>query len=132
MRESKIIYVDVCALSRPFDDQDYLRIRLETVAVNLLLSNVKKGSYRLLISPVHIREIGVIPDILERVELQTILDKLGEPVRVDLDEARARAEELANSGFGVADAAHVAFAEQAGAPFISCDDVLVGSACVSR
>ena len=60
---SKPIYIDVCALSRPFDNQDYLRIRLETEALNL--------------------------------------------------------------GFGVADAAHVAFAEQSGALFISCDNKLV-------
>jgi hypothetical protein len=30
----KTIYLDVCALSRPFDEQGYLRIRLETEAVN--------------------------------------------------------------------------------------------------
>lgn len=37
------LYLDVCALSRPFDEQDYLRIRLETEAVNLILSNIRKG-----------------------------------------------------------------------------------------
>ena len=34
----KSIYIDVCALSRPFDDQSFLRIRLETEALNLILS----------------------------------------------------------------------------------------------
>jgi len=32
----KLIYPDVCALCRPFDDQSYLRIRMETEAVNLI------------------------------------------------------------------------------------------------
>ncbi len=27
----KPVYLDVCALSRPFDDQDYMRIRMESV-----------------------------------------------------------------------------------------------------
>jgi len=33
--------MDVCALSRPFDEPDYLRIRLETEAVNLILLKPK-------------------------------------------------------------------------------------------
>ena len=40
-------------------------------------------------------------------------------------EAREKAEELIDLGFGVADAAHIAFAEKTGASFISCDDRLV-------
>ncbi len=123
--EKKHIYLDVCTLSRPFDDQSYLRIRLETEAVNLILSKVKQGKYRLLVSPVHFKEIGAIEDIFERIELQTILEKLGEAVDVNMSKSRARAEYLVSIGYGVADAAHVAFAEQAGALFISCDDKLI-------
>ena len=121
----KPIYIDVCAMSRPFDEQSYLRIRLETEAVNLILSKVRDGHYKLLVSPVHMKEISAIPDMFERIELQTLLDRLGEPVKVDLSQTKSRAEELIRLGFGVADAAHVAFAEQAGAQFVSCDDQLV-------
>lgn len=120
-----LIYLDVCVLSRPFDDQHYLRIRLETEAVNLILSKVKKGQYKLLVSPVHIKEIDAISDVYERIELQTILDTFGERIVVDAGKTRKRAEELIDSGFGVADAAHAAFAEMVGSPFISCDDRLV-------
>jgi len=56
----KPIYIDVCALSRPFDNQEFMRIRLETEAVNLILSNVKAGNYKLLVSTVHIKEIDAI------------------------------------------------------------------------
>jgi hypothetical protein len=66
----KAVYLDVCALSRPFDDQGYLRIKLETDAVNMILSKVKQGKYKLLFSSVHIKEIEAYNDILERVELQ--------------------------------------------------------------
>lgn len=119
------LYLDVCALSRPFDEQDYLRIRLETEAVNLILSNIRKGKYSLLFSPVHIKEIEAITDSSERIELQAILNKLGEIISTKYAEIRKRTEELVNLGFGVADAAHVAFAEKAGASFISCDDRLI-------
>lgn len=121
----KLVYLDVCALSRPFDDQSYLRIKLETDAVNMILAKVKQGKYRLLFSSVHIKEIEAYDNIMERLELQTILEKLGEKMNVNLSETRARAEELVNLGLGVADAAHVAFAEGAGALFISCDNKLI-------
>jgi hypothetical protein len=121
----KKVYLDVCALSRPFDEQGYLRIKQETDAVNMILSKVKQGKYRLLFSSVHIKEIEAYDDSLERIELQTILKKLGEQIFVNLSRTRARAEELVSLGFGVADAAHVAFAEEAGALFITSDHKLI-------
>lgn len=128
----KSIYIDICALSRPFDEQKYLRIRLETEAVNLILSKVKNGNYRLLVSPAHDIEIEAIPDTFERIELKTALDSLGERIRVDKAKARIRAEDLFSLGFGVADAAHVAFAEQADASFITCDDRLIKKCLASN
>lgn len=122
---SKLIYMDVCALSRPFDEQDYLRIRLETEAVNLILSKIREGSLRLLVSSAHMKEIEAIPDTIERIELQIILKELGEPMRENVSGIRARAEELVVLGFAVADAAHVAFAEHFGAQFITCDEKLL-------
>ncbi len=79
----------------------------------------------MLVSPGHREEIGVIEDELERTQLIVILEMLGNPIDVDLLKTRQRAEELVNLGFGVADAAHVAFAEVAGADFISCDKKLI-------
>jgi predicted nucleic acid-binding protein len=122
---SKFIYIDVCALSRPFDDQSYLRIRLETEAVNLILSKVRQNRYKVLVSPVHSKEIESISDPIERIELQTILTFLGRPLRIDETKAFQRAEGLVNLGFGIADAAHVAYAEQSQASFISVDNRLI-------
>lgn len=121
----KPIYLDVCALSRPFDDQKYMRIRLETEAINLILSKVKIGSYKLLVSKVHSTEINAILDPVERIELQMVLNKWGERIEIILAQTRSRAEFFVNSGFGIADAAHVAFSEQENASFISCDDRLI-------
>jgi len=122
---TKRIYLDVCALSRPFDDQAFLRIRLETEAVNLILSKTKAGLYRLVVSPVHREEIEAISGAFERIELQARLATLGESINADMAALRRRAEDLIDLNFGVADAAHVAFAEQCRAEFVSCDDALI-------
>jgi len=121
----KLIYLDVCVLCRPFDDQKYLRIRMEIDAVNLILANIRKNKYKLAISPVHIFEINAIPEIYERIHIRTILDELGELIKIDITDTRQRAEELVQKGFGVADAAHIAFAEKSNITFITCDDLLL-------
>lgn len=122
---AKLIYIDVCALCRPFDDQSYLRIRLETEAVSLILSKVKEKDYQMLISSVHHKEIAAIEDEIERSQLQIIIGNLGKSIKVDIKKAKERANELVKLGFGIADAAHVAFAELSDAIFISCDDILI-------
>jgi len=129
--KQKTIYIDVCALCRPFDEQEYMRIRLETEAVNLILSKVRNDNYKLIVSPVHIKEIEAISDTIERVELQMVLNEWGEQIHVNVADTRSRAEDLVNSGFGIADAAHVAFAEQAEVPFITCDDKLIRK-CINQ
>ena len=62
---------------------------------------------------------------MQTCERSNVPEKYGREVRVDLKKARKRAEELIKFGFGIADAAHVAFAEMVGAEFISCDKKLV-------
>lgn len=121
----KKIYLDVCALCRPFDDQSFVRIRIESDAVKLILHGIKIGLFQLILSPVHYRKIAAFPDLIERVELLGVINNLGTQIKTDPIAARQRAEYLIQRGFGVADAAHVAFAEAASASFISCDDKLL-------
>jgi hypothetical protein len=119
------IYVDVCALCRPFDDQSIVRIRLETNAVQLILAHVRQGKYEFLVSPVHLAEIGATTDDEEKAQVLTFFDAYGMQPSWDLEKARERAEELYWSKFGPADAGHIAFAEQAAEVFITCDDILL-------
>jgi hypothetical protein len=121
----KLIYVDVCALSRPFDDQSFMRIRLETEAVNLILSKSREGKLRLVVSSAHDVEIRAIDDAVERIKLETIINKVGVRPKTDLRKIRARAEHLVRLGFGAGDAAHLAFAEFHSADFITCDDRVI-------
>ncbi|MEQ8191877.1 MAG: hypothetical protein ABRQ39_28190 [Candidatus Eremiobacterota bacterium] len=119
------IYLDVCALCRPYDDQNYLRIKFETVAVKIILAKVKAGMYTLLVSPVHIEEINSIDNTFQLLQIKNILGILGEPVNVDMVKTKERTEHLWSAGLGIADAAHIAFAEISEACFISCDDKLI-------
>jgi predicted nucleic acid-binding protein len=119
------IYLDVCCLNRPFDDQRQDRIRLETESVNLIFAKVKEKTYQMFVSPVHIKEVEAFQNEIERIQLIALLNKYGTLIKADLVETRKRAEQLVDLGFGVADAAHVAFAEIVGAEFITCDKKLI-------
>jgi predicted nucleic acid-binding protein len=119
------VYLDVCALCRPFDDQAQMRIRLETEAVQLILSHVRSESLTLVVSSVHDVEISAIDVSVEREHLLSMLSEIGDRVAFDSHLVRRRAKQLTEEGLGPADAAHLAFAETAGASFVTCDDRLI-------
>lgn len=119
------VYLDVCSLCRPFDDQQFLRIRLESDATKLILENVRNGKIIMAVSPVHTNEIEAISDTVERMKLLSLLEHFGEIIDVNMVETRNKAEHFIKIGFGIADVAHIAFAEAAGADFITCDDRLL-------
>lgn len=121
----KKLYLDVCALCRPFDDQGAMRIRLETDALYLILQNVHDGLYAVVVSPAHINEVEAIEDASERFAILTLLKRYGMSAVYDEPTTRKRAEQLYALKFGIADAAHIAFAEAAADFFISCDDKLL-------
>jgi len=125
LTKARLLYLDVCALSRPFDDQRFLRIRLETEAVNLIMSKVRDEQFQLAVSEAHFVEIRAVPDMIERLKLLSILNQFGMFLKVNKPVVRKRAEYLIASGFGPADAVHVSFAEYAEAMFVTCDDRLL-------
>lgn len=123
-RLTKNLYLDVCSLCRQYDDQSYVRIVLETIAVHLIFSAIERNDYSLVYSPVHIKEISAITNKIERIELFHLLKKSGRLIDCNMEMGRTRAEELVSIGVGPADAAHLSFAEIAMADFVSCDDKL--------
>ncbi|NHZ72299.1 MAG: PIN domain-containing protein, partial [Aquificales bacterium] len=60
------IYLDVCCLNRPFDDQSQERIRLESEAILLILKRIKAGDWKWVSSPVVMTEIRQTPNIERR------------------------------------------------------------------
>jgi len=119
------IYLDVCSLCRPFDDQRFARIRLETEAVHLILEYVRTAKINMAISPAHYEEIKATSDNIERIEIFGLFKNYGEMIKSNIAEIKKRAEHLHVSGFGVADAAHIAYAEAVSADFVTCDDRLL-------
>ena len=119
------VYLDVCTLCRPYDDQHLMRIRLETDAFYLILQHIQNGRYRMIVSPAHFREVAAIEEGRERTEVTALLRRYGTAPSCDLNSVRERADALHARRFGVADAAHVAFAEAIADVFITCDDRLL-------
>jgi predicted nucleic acid-binding protein len=86
---------------------------------------IRDGAYELLYSKVHEKEIIAINDTLERTEVLETIYQNGTRCNGDLQVLRNRAEILVNAGLGIADAAHIIFAEINADYFISCDDRLI-------
>jgi predicted nucleic acid-binding protein len=121
------LYLDVCCLKRPFDDQTQPRIRLETEAALGLLA---EGSLRftLVRSVAHDLENdqNPLPWRAERVRAWLAERPLFEP---EAEVLRRRTAELMGGGVRAFDALHLACAELAGVEvFVTCDDRLLAVA----
>ena len=125
MKDKKKVYLDICTYCRPFDNQESMRIRLETDAYYLILSAIQKGKYETIITPVHIEEANAHNDIQERMDMLSLFYALKVEYNCNTDIVRARAEELYRLKCGVADSAHIAYAESTADYFITCDDKLL-------
>src|SRR4030042_4234855 len=51
--KDKAVYLDVCSLCRPFDDQRFLRIRMESEAMHLILENIRTGMIKMIVNKMH-------------------------------------------------------------------------------
>jgi predicted nucleic acid-binding protein len=127
-----IVYLDLCALKRPFDDARDERIRREAEAVARIFERVESGSLQLVVSPAHRFENSRNPREDRRLATDLWLQKADRSVDFtpDIDE---RARLLTSIGFGPLDALHLAFAEMAEARwFVTTDDRLLRRAVDQR
>ena len=120
-----MVYLDVCCLNRPFDDQTQARIRLESEAVLLVLAKVEAGQVGWVSSDIVEYELGKMAD-RERWQRVMLMTRMAHDV-VRLDKGiQERAHTIARLGFGGMDALHLASAEKAGADaFLTTDDRLI-------
>lgn len=123
-----LIYLDVCCLNRPFDDQTQERIRLGAEAVLLILERCQAGTWRLLGSKAVDYEVSRIPDV-ERRRKVFQLTSIARAKQVVSEAAQTRAEELERLGFKALDALHIACAEAGDADvLLTTDDRLLAKA----
>lgn len=118
----KKIYLDVCTICRPFDNQNNMRIRLETDAYYLILNEIQSKTYNMVISKMHFIEIESIEDIREKIQVINLLDIYGKEPKYDYEKVKERTEHLIMKNIGLSDAVHLAFAEQSSDYLITCDD----------
>jgi len=116
------IYLDVCCLNRPYDDQRQDRIRLEAEAVLLILGHCEAGEWQWISSAVVEEEVGHTPNSERRARVQNMLR--GAQTTVGLtDAAVERAQAIKSVGFRTYDALHLACAEHAAVDiFLTTDD----------
>lgn len=125
MTNSYRIYLDVCCLNRPFDDQAQQRIHLEAEAVLLLLNKCKVGDWKLVTSNALDAEIGLTPNPTRLRQVQDLLSVA--TIKVQTSNAlEQRIAELTQLGFTFYDAAHIASAERSQSDaFLTTDDRLI-------
>jgi len=128
MATEPTVYLDVCCLHRPFDDQSQDRIRFESEAVKLILDLQFAGKIRWVSSEVVHDEVLQNPDEDKR---SAVLAQLR-----DADEYRLLDEQAINlartfiaQGIRPMDALHLALAETSGCDIIlTTDDGFLGKA----
>lgn len=104
------IYMDVCCLNRPFDDQTQDKIRIESDAILAILSKCISREWQLLSSEALDIEIDKIPDIWKKSKVIELY-KLSNEKIVFNDNIVKRAVEIQRSGMKSFDSLHVATAE---------------------
>jgi hypothetical protein len=85
------IYLDLCCLNRPLDDQSQTRVRLESEAIGLILEQCGQGKHQWVSSEALEFEAARNPDEEQRRRVLAILQHAAERIQVDnrvLDLAR--------------------------------------------
>lgn len=119
------VYLDICAIKRPWDDQRQPRVRLESEAVALILNAAAHARIHLIACAVHVAENALNPDRDRRVAVDEWLVSLG-VTPLDRDDLRATIPRFESSGLKGFDAAHAAAAHMLRADrFITTDDRLI-------
>lgn len=126
------IYLDVCCLNRPFDDQTQDRIHLEAEAILSILNHSQSTDWRVMGSDAIDYEISKIPDPDKRLMVQILSSVHDAHVKIDAA-VEKRALELKRVGLKPLDALHIACAEKAKAEvFLTTDDNLLSKAVQNK
>lgn len=123
------IYLDVCCLNRPFDDQTQDRIHLESEAVILILKRVRSGNWEWISSEAVDFEVRQTPDVERRRRVESLIRYADRTILIESSIVK-RASGLKEIGFGAYDALHLACAEHCEANvFLTTDDKVLRLAC---
>jgi len=116
------LYLDCCALQRPFDDRSQLRVATEAEAVLKLVEIFELGDLSLLSSGALLFEVGRIQSFDRQEYCLDLLNRCSDFIAFT-DKIREQANAYNQKGVKSMDALHLASAVAGGATyFCSCDD----------
>lgn len=122
------VYLDNCCFNRPYDDQSYIRISLETQAKLYIQDLIRTKKIELVTSYVLWYENSQNPYEMKRAAISQFIQKHSTEY-IDSDKAwiiKSKSEEILKTGIKVKDAYHVACAVYASCDcFITTDDRLL-------
>jgi hypothetical protein len=128
MIRTVLVYLDMCCLKRPFDDQSQPRIRLETEAVLNLLA-VEPETVQFVRSAALLLENELNPVRERAARVEQWLKAAPLWTATDDSALQQRVDQFRQAGMKSFDALHLASAEQAGAAlFVTTDDRLLTAA----
>lgn len=116
------IYLDNSVLNRPFDDQAFPKIHLETEATFLIFKSVEQKQFKMINSSVIEYENSKNPFPERKSWISSYLRKSEAYQKVNAT-IQKRATKINETGIDPLDALHLATAETANADFfITCDE----------
>ena len=119
------LYLDVCCLNRPFDDQSQTRVRLEAEAVLSILELAESDELEIVGSDIICDELSQMPDSERREKVEWLLTLASSQIAMT-SAIEQRATELQKWNIAPLDALHLASAENARADyFLTTDDDLL-------
>jgi hypothetical protein len=110
------VYLDVCCLNRPFDDQSQNRVRLEAEAVLSILEMAAAGKLKLVTSDIIDDELSQMPAAERREKVELLLDASSKHVSLTTSIER-RAAQFHKWNISPLDALHLASSEAAHADY---------------
>ena len=122
------IYLDLCAIQRPLDTPNQVRIVLEAEAVLGIITFCDIGQIELLSSEALLYEGEQSSLPIRREHTLAVLSKAKDVINIT-EKAKMRAENLMTFAIKPLDALHLALAETGNADyFCTCDDQLLRNA----
>lgn len=122
------IYLDLCAIQRPLDTSNQIRIVLESEAVLGIITFCDIGQAELLSSEALLYEGEQSTLPVRKEHTLSVLAK-AKTVLVVTEKEKSRAAEIVQFGVKPLDALHIALAESGNADyFCTCDDKLLRNA----
>ena len=116
------IYLDMCSLQRPLDDQSALRVQLETQAILGVFAFCESGRAELVASDALVFESDANTDPVRREFTEQAVAKASQFVSTN-STIKARAQSFVDAGIKPLDALHLASAIAAKANYLcTCDD----------